>query len=87
MFFIFAPSINKDIIKIPYYKNVEFFCQNLVYIVLKRGRCIIQSKKYYLVLKMAITGLKNRFLFITFLNPHLIVAIGLIELDEILNPI
>ena len=86
MLFVFAFGIDKNVIKIHYYKNVELFYQDLINIVLERGRCISQSKRHYLVLKMAIAGFEGRFLSISFPNSHLIVSISQIELKETLSP-
>ena len=76
MFFAFALGIDKDVIKVHYYENVKLLCQDLVYIVLKRGQCVGQFKRYHLILKMAITGLKNCFPFVSFPNPHSMVNIN-----------
>ena len=76
MFFALALSVNKDVIKVYYHKNVKFFYQDLVNITLERGWYISQSKRHDLVFKMAIVGPKGRFLFISFSNPHLMVGIG-----------
>ena len=82
MLFAFAFGVDEDVIKIHYYKNVKLFCQDLVDIALEHGQCVSQSKRYYLVFEMAIAGPESRFLFITFPNPHLIVGIKQIKLDE-----
>ena len=74
--FAFIFSIDEDIIEVHYHKNVEFFCQDLINVVLKCDRCIGQSKRHYLVFKMAIAAFKGHFLFIVFFDPHLIVTIG-----------
>ena len=76
MLFALALSIDEDIIKVQYHKNVEFFCQDLVDIALKRGWCIGQSKRYDLVLEVAIASSESRLPFVSFLDPHLIVGIG-----------
>ena len=76
MLFAFVFSVDEDIIEVHYTKNFELFCQNLIDVTLKRGRYINQSKRHHLVLKMAIAGLENYFLFFAFLDPYLIVGIG-----------
>ena len=74
--FAFILVVDEDIIEVHYHKNVEFFYQNLVDIALKYARCIGQSKKYHLILKMAIVGPEGCFSFILFPNLHLMVDIG-----------
>ncbi len=76
MFFSPAFNVDKDVIKINNNKDIEFFCQEFFDIALEGGQYIGQSKKYYLLLKVAITGLKNHLLFIIFFNPHLMISIG-----------
>ena len=75
-------SIDEDVIEVHYHKNVEFLCQDLVEIALERDWCISQSKRHDLILEVAIAGPESRFTFISFLNPHLMVEIGQIELGE-----
>ena len=86
MLFAFILGINEDVIKVHYYKNVKLFCQNLVDIVLERGRCVNQSKRHHLVLEIAIASFEGRLLFIAFLNLYLMVGIGQIKLNEMSNP-
>ena len=74
--FAFAFDIDKDVIKVYYHENVKLFYQNLINVALERGWYISQSKKYHLVLEIAIAPLKSRFPFITFSNPHSIVGIS-----------
>ena len=80
MLFAFAFGVNKDVIEVHYHKNVKFFYQNLVDITLEYGQCIGQSKRYHLILKMAIASLQSRFPFITFPNLYSMVGVGQIEL-------
>ena len=86
IFFAFVLGIDKDVIKVYYYENVEFFYQNLVNIVLERNRYIGQIKKHHLVLEMAITSSESHFLFVFFPNPFSMVDISLIELEEMSSP-
>ena len=76
VFFAFAFGVDKDVIKIQCHKNVEFLFQNLIDVALKYSRCVNQSKKHYLIFKMAIVALEDHFLFIAFSDPHLIINIG-----------
>ncbi len=83
--FVFAFSVDENVIEVHYHENVELLCQDLVDVILKRGRCIGQFKRYDLVLEVAIAGSKGRFLFIAFSDPHLMIGIDQIELDKTLS--
>ena len=83
MFFSLIFIIDEDFIKIYYHKDVEFLNQNLVDVALECGQYGGQSKKYYLVLKMAITGHEGRFLFIFFSNLHSMISISQVKLNKI----
>ncbi len=85
MLFAFALSVDEDVIKVHYDKNVKLLCQDLVNVALECGRCIGQSKRHHLVFKIAIAGPKGRLLFIAFFDPHLMIGIGQIELGEMLS--
>ena len=85
IFFAFIFGVDKNAIKIYNYQSVEFFCQNCVNIALKYGQYIYQSKKYHLVLEIAIAGIKDYFSFIAFPHSHLIIGIDQIDLDKISN--
>ena len=82
MLFVFAFGVNEDVIKVHYYNNIELLCQDLINIALKRGRYIGQSKKHHLVLEMAMVASEGCFLFIAFPNPHSMIDVGEVELDE-----
>ena len=82
MLFTFAFDVDKDIIKIHYYKNVKFLYQDLVDVAQECGQYIGESKRHHLILEIAIAAPKGRFLFIAFLDSHLMVSIGEIELGE-----
>ncbi len=84
--FDFPLSVDEDVIKVYYHENVKLFYQDLIDIALKCGLYIGQFKRHNLVLKMAIAGLEDRFLFISFSNPYLIVDIGQIKLGETSSP-
>ena len=86
MFFTLAFSINENIIKVHYHKNVELLCQDLADIILERGRYVGQSKKHDLVFEVAIASLKGRLLFVPFLNPYSMIGISQIKLDELSSP-
>ncbi len=82
MAFYLILIIDKNVIQIYNNKYIRLFCQNLVDIVLESDWYIGQSKRYYLVLKMAIAGFKDRLLFIAFLDLHPMIGISKIELDK-----
>ena len=86
MFSTLALSIDEDVIKVHYHKNIELLCQDLVDIILEYGQCIGQSKKHNLVLEMAIVGPESRLLFVSFSNLHLMISIGQIKLGKPSSP-
>ncbi len=86
MLFALTLSVDKNVIEIYYYKDVEFLGQDLIDIILKRGQCVGQSERHDLILKMTIGGLKGRLPFIAFLDPHSMVSIGQIKLGESSSP-
>ena len=81
----FAFGVDEDVIEIHYHENVKLLCQDLVDIALKCGRCIGQSKKYYLVLEITVAGLEGHFPFIAFFDPHSMIGIGQVKLSETLS--
>ncbi len=86
VFFAFAFDVDEDVIKVHYHKNVKFFYQDLIDIALECSRCVSQSKRYDLVLEVAIAGLEDRFPCIAFPDPHSMVCIGQIKLDKMSSP-
>ncbi len=78
-------SVDEDVIKVHYNKNVELLYQDLVDITLKRGRCVGQSKRHDLIFEVTIVGLEGRLPFIVFPDPYLMVDIGQIKPD-LVNP-
>lgn len=68
-------DIYQNIVQIYNNKNVQLFSKNLVVLSLKASWCVKKSEKYFLVLKIAISGLKNTFLFIIFSISHLMIDI------------
>ena len=61
-------------VQVHYNKNVELFNQKFDNIAFKASETIEKSEKYDWVLKIAISSLKWGFLFITFLNLHLMIC-------------
>ncbi len=87
MLFALVLSVDEDVIKVQYHKDVELLCQDLIDVTLKYGRCVGQSERHDLVLEIAIAGPEGRLLFVSFLNPHSMVGIGQIDLGETSSPI
>ncbi len=86
MLFALVLSVDKDVIEVHYYEDVELFCQDLVDVTLKRDWYVGQSKRHDLILEMTIVGPKCRLPFVSFPNPHLMVVIGQIQLGEMPSP-
>ncbi len=84
--FALALSVDENVIEIHYYEDVELLGQDLVDVTLKRGRYISQSEWHDLVLEMAVADPESRLLFVAFPDPHSMVGIGQIELDEPSSP-
>ncbi len=84
--FALVLSVDGDVIEVHYLKNIELLCQDLVDVTLKYGRCVSQSKKHDLIFEVNIAGPEGRLPFIAFLDPHLMVSIGQIELSETSSP-
>ncbi len=78
----FILSIDEDVIEIHHNKNNTLLYQDLIDVALECGRCVSQSKRYHLVLEIAIEGPEDRLSFISFPNPHLMVGISQIELGK-----
>lgn len=75
MFSSLTLNVDENVIKIYYYKNVEFLYQDFINIALKRSLCIGQTKRYYLVLKVAVIYLKSRLPFIAFSYSYSMIGI------------
>ncbi len=86
MFFALILGVDEDVIEVHYDKNIELLYQNLVDVALECDRCVSQSKRYYLVLEMAIASLEGRLLFVAFPDSHSMVNIGQVELGEPSGP-
>ncbi len=69
-------GINWIVIQIHDDKDVKLFSYNFIDIVLTTGWSVEESKKYNLVLKIAISNTKSHFLFIAFSNSHYVIGIG-----------
>ncbi len=76
MLFSLVFGVDNNVIEIYNNKNVKFFYQDLIDIVLKCGWYVGQVKRYYLVLEVAIPGPKGCLLFMAFSDPHLMIGIN-----------
>ncbi len=73
--FSFTFGIDENVIEVFYHKNIKLLYQDLIDVVLEIGWCIGQSKRYHLILEMAIAGFKCCLPFIAFPDPYLMVGI------------
>ncbi len=80
--FALVLNVDEDVIKVYYQEDVELLCQDLVDVTLTCDRCVGQSERHDLVLKMTIAGPEGRLPFVFFSNPHSMIGIGQIELGE-----
>ena len=83
MAFFLIFSIDENIILIYNDKNIKLFCKNLVNIALKICQNVDQSKKYYLILKMAVSNPENFVLLIFFVNFHPMISTHDVKLDKL----
>ena len=83
LFFVF--DIDNNIIQIHNNKNIKFFYEDFINIALKCCWNISQSKRYYLILKMTVSGPKNSFLLIFCTNSHPVIGNNEVELSKSLS--
>ena len=76
-------GIDEDIIQIHNDKNIEFFRKDLINVVLECCWSIGQSKKYHLILKVAISGPESSFPLIFFPNSYPLIGTSEVELREL----
>ena len=76
-------DMHKDIMKINNDKNVKLLDRNLINLTLKADCCIRKFKNNYLVIEMAILGLKSCLLFIALFYPYWMVSICEIKLSKL----
>ena len=77
-------GVDEDIIHIHNDEDIEFFRKDLIDIVLECCQSVGQSKKHYLILKVAVSGLESSLLLISFANSHPVVGTGELELGKLL---
>ena len=63
-------NIDEDVDQINHDKDVKRFSKNLINISLESCQCIYQSKKHYLILKVAIPCLKRDLSFVSLADSH-----------------
>ena len=81
--FAWVFDVDEDVIKVNNDKDINFFGQDLVIVALEADRCVGQSKRHYLVLKVAVLSLESRFPFITLFYPYSIVSTCEVELRKL----
>ena len=64
-------------------KDIELLSQDLIDVPVETGQYVGEPKKYYLVLKIAVSSLETCFLFIVFFNSYLMVNTRKVKLDEL----
>ncbi len=67
-------SIDQDIIQLHHNKEIKLFSKILVDVALKTGGCVGKSEGHYLVLEVAVSGVKGRLPLVTFSNSHLMIG-------------
>ena len=67
-------GVDENIIQINNDKDIEFFCEDLIDVALECCRSIGQSKKYYLILKVVVSGPESSFPLISFVNSHPVIG-------------
>ena len=83
MVFFLVFGIDKYIIQIYNDKNIKLFYKNLNNIVLKSYQSVSQSKKYYLILEIIVSGPESYFLLILFANSYPVISINEVKLDKL----
>ena len=83
MWLTWVLDIDENIIKINNDKNIKHLSQDLIDITFEAGQSIRKPEKYYLVLEITISSLKDCLLFINFFNPNLMMKICRIELGKL----
>ena len=73
-------GIDKNIIQINNEKDIELLSQDFIDIALEASWHVGQTKRHYLILKMTVSSLKSRLLFVTFFDPHLVMGTNQIQL-------
>ena len=75
--------VDEDVIEVNNDEDIEFLGQNFINIALEASRCVGKPKKHYLVFKVAVSSPEDRFLFIAFFYPHLIVSTCEVKLSKL----
>ena len=80
--FFLVFGVDEDIIQIHNNKDIKFFRKDLIDIALEGYQSAGQSKRYYLILEVTVSGPESSFLFISFANSHLVVGTGEVKLGK-----
>ena len=76
-------SVDEDIIQIHNDKDMKFFCKNFINVALEYCQSISQSKKDYLIFKIAVFGLESSLSLIFFANSYPVIGISEVKLDKL----
>ena len=68
-------SINQNVIKVHNDKNVKFFYHNFVDIAIEADGDIRKTKKFDLILKIAVLNSKDYFLLVIFPNSYIMIYV------------
>ena len=82
--FSFVFDVDEDIILIHSNKDIKFFRKDLIDVALEYYQSVRQSKRYHLILKVALSGLESSLSLISFANSHLMVGTSEVELGKLL---
>ena len=74
-------GINEDVIKVNNDETIKFYNQSFVEVALKASRGVKKTKKYNLILEIAVPHLEDCFLLITSPNPHSIIFLNQVQLS------
>lgn len=78
-------NVSENVVQIYNDKDVVLFGKDLIDISLEACWCIFQSKKQYLIFKIAISSPKHHILFVRLPDSYLMICIGNVKLDKPLN--
>ena len=79
-------SVDQDVIQIYYDKDVKFFNEDFIDIVLKTSQSVGEPKKHNLIFEVAVPSIKSSLLFVVFSNSYLEVSISQVQPSKLLGP-
>ena len=78
-------GINQDVIEVYNNKNIKFFCYDSIDIALKASKGVRRTKRYDLVLKIAVLHLKDYFPLVILSNSHSMIYVYQVQLSKVLG--